>query len=87
MNENEHSILCFKKPLGQFLIELCVPKKYSTFDKMIREFELSLKSISQCQEARRRHHKHLMRELVVVLVRMWNVKMTPVVKMPIARYI
>ena len=56
---------------------------------MIREFELSLKSISQCQEARRRHHKHPMRELVVVLVslRLRGVNLTPVVKMPIARYI
>ena len=54
---------------------------------MIREFELSLKSISQCQEARRRHHKHLTRELVVVLVRLRSVNVTPVLKMPIARYI
>ena len=57
---------------------------------MIHEFELSLKSISQCQEARRRHHKHLMRELVVALVslrRLRSVNMAPVVKMPIARYI
>ena len=56
---------------------------------MIREFELSLKSISQCQEARRRHHKHPMRALVVVLVslRLRSVNVTPVVKMPIARYI
>ena len=57
--------------------------------KMIREFELSLKSISQCQEARRPHHNHLMRELVVVLVRrrLRSVNMALVVKMPFARYV
>ena len=55
---------------------------------MIRKFDLSLKSISQCQEARRRHHKYLMRELVVVLVslrRLRSVNLIPVAKMPSAR--